>query len=63
MCLILVEYLSVRLFLENIIHDFKAIILAAGLGTRMKSSQPKALHKLSGTPMIPGLLMQSLNHT
>ena len=33
-------------------HDFKAIILAAGLGTRMKSSQPKALHKLSGTPMI-----------
>ena len=33
-------------------HDFKAIILAAGSGTRMKSSQPKALHKLSGTPMI-----------
>ena len=33
-------------------HDFKAIILAAGLGTRMNSSQPKALHKLSGTPMI-----------
>ena len=51
-CLLLVEYLSVRLFLENIMHDFKAIILAAGLGTRMKSSQPKALHKLSGTPMI-----------
>ncbi|MDC0035178.1 bifunctional UDP-N-acetylglucosamine diphosphorylase/glucosamine-1-phosphate N-acetyltransferase GlmU [Chloroflexi bacterium] len=32
--------------------DFKGIILAAGAGTRMKSSLPKALHKLSGRPII-----------
>lgn len=37
-------------------HDFKAIILAAGSGTRMKSSHPKALHKLSGTPMITWII-------
>jgi len=33
-------------------HNFKAIILAGGSGTRMKSRLPKPLHKLSGTPMI-----------
>ena len=36
----------------NMIPDFKAIILAAGAGTRMKSSLPKVLHKLSGKPMV-----------
>jgi bifunctional UDP-N-acetylglucosamine pyrophosphorylase / glucosamine-1-phosphate N-acetyltransferase len=30
----------------------RVIILAAGLGTRMKSSQPKMLHTLCGRPMI-----------
>ncbi|HAT22668.1 MAG TPA: hypothetical protein DCS57_07625, partial [Dehalococcoidia bacterium] len=39
--------------------DFKAIILAAGPGTRMKSSLPKVLHKLSGKPMI-ALVMDSI---
>ncbi len=33
-----------------------AVILAAGLGTRMKSALPKVLHPLAGRPMINHLL-------
>ncbi len=33
-----------------------AIILAAGLGTRMRSSQPKAMQKLAGRPMLRHLI-------
>ena len=33
-----------------------AIILAAGLGTRMKSARPKVLHPVAGRPMINHLL-------
>lgn len=33
-----------------------AVILAAGLGTRMRSSLPKALHPLGGRPMIMHLI-------
>ncbi|WP_158744371.1 bifunctional UDP-N-acetylglucosamine diphosphorylase/glucosamine-1-phosphate N-acetyltransferase GlmU [Acidisphaera sp. L21] len=33
-----------------------AILLAAGLGTRMKSSLPKALHPIAGRPMLRHLL-------
>ncbi len=33
-----------------------AIILAAGLGTRMKSSLPKTMHRLAGRPMLRHLL-------
>lgn len=29
-----------------------AIVLAAGLGTRMKSTQPKVMHHLAGRPMV-----------
>ncbi len=36
--------------------DATAILLAAGLGTRMRSSLPKALHKLAGRPMLQHLL-------
>ncbi len=37
-----------------------AIVLAAGLGTRMKSDLPKVLHPIAGRPMIRHLL-ESLN--
>jgi bifunctional UDP-N-acetylglucosamine pyrophosphorylase/glucosamine-1-phosphate N-acetyltransferase len=32
--------------------NFSAVILAAGAGTRMRSSLPKVIHKLSGEPLI-----------
>ena len=32
------------------------IVLAAGLGTRMKSKMPKVLHHLAGRPMINYLM-------
>ena len=40
-----------------------AVVLAAGQGTRMKSSLPKVLHKVAGRPMINHLLatVDSLN--
>jgi len=37
-------------------QNITAIILAAGQGTRMKSSQPKVLHQILGRPMIAYLL-------
>jgi bifunctional UDP-N-acetylglucosamine pyrophosphorylase/glucosamine-1-phosphate N-acetyltransferase len=36
--------------------DVTAIILAAGLGTRMRSALPKALHPIAGRPMLGHLL-------
>ena len=32
--------------------SIRAVILAAGMGTRMRSKQPKVLHSLMGSPMI-----------
>ena len=33
-----------------------AVLLAAGLGTRMKSALPKALHPIAGRPMLQHLI-------
>jgi bifunctional UDP-N-acetylglucosamine pyrophosphorylase/glucosamine-1-phosphate N-acetyltransferase len=35
---------------------FQAVILAAGQGTRMKSSLPKVLHRVAGKPMVDHVL-------
>jgi len=40
--------------MEN--YNITAIVLAAGQGTRMKSSKPKVLHEILGRPMIAYLL-------
>ena len=32
--------------------DLHVVILAAGKGTRMKSSRPKVLHRVAGKPMV-----------
>jgi bifunctional UDP-N-acetylglucosamine pyrophosphorylase/glucosamine-1-phosphate N-acetyltransferase len=37
-------------------HKFASVILAAGQGTRMRSSMPKVLHRLAGQPMIAHVL-------
>ena len=37
-------------------YNLTAVILAAGLGTRMKSKLPKVLHKITGVPMINHVL-------
>ena len=38
---------------KNVGHtNTTAIILAAGLGSRMKSQKPKVMHEIGGLPMI-----------
>lgn len=41
---------------NNLSKTVSIIILAAGLGTRMKSNTAKVLHKISGKPMISHVL-------
>ena len=36
--------------------DLKIVILAAGVGSRMKSKKPKVLHELAGRPLISWLI-------
>ena len=38
---------------ESAVH---VVVLAAGKGTRMKSSLPKVLHKVNGRPMLSHVL-------
>jgi bifunctional UDP-N-acetylglucosamine pyrophosphorylase/glucosamine-1-phosphate N-acetyltransferase len=38
------------------VTDLHIVILAAGKGTRMKSSQPKVLHRVAGQPMVDYVL-------
>ncbi|NDV92500.1 UDP-N-acetylglucosamine diphosphorylase/glucosamine-1-phosphate N-acetyltransferase [Alteromonas sp. 345S023] len=42
---------------------FSVVVLAAGKGTRMKSSLPKVLHKVAGEPMVQRIIntVESLN--
>jgi bifunctional UDP-N-acetylglucosamine pyrophosphorylase/glucosamine-1-phosphate N-acetyltransferase len=42
--------------MEMLTDKITAVILAAGQGTRMKSSHPKVLHQILGRPMIAYLL-------
>ena len=42
--------------MEKLTDKITAIVLAAGQGTRMKSSRPKVLHEILGRPMIAYLL-------
>ena len=37
-------------------RPLSAVVLAAGEGTRMRSSRPKPLHRLCGRPMILHIL-------
>jgi bifunctional UDP-N-acetylglucosamine pyrophosphorylase/glucosamine-1-phosphate N-acetyltransferase len=53
------------LFLDSFAHMLKCmignteiVVLAAGLGTRMKSQLPKVLHRVCGQPMLALLLEQ-----
>ena len=41
--------------------NFKAIILAAGKGTRMKSKYPKVVHKVCGKEMVNHVIMFQKN--
>jgi bifunctional UDP-N-acetylglucosamine pyrophosphorylase/glucosamine-1-phosphate N-acetyltransferase len=36
--------------------DIQVVVLAAGMGTRMKSAQPKVLHRAAGFPLIEHVL-------
>jgi UDP-N-acetylglucosamine diphosphorylase/glucosamine-1-phosphate N-acetyltransferase len=44
---------------DNKIENVSIIILAAGLGTRMKSNMAKVLHKITGKPMISHVLVSA----
>jgi len=38
--------------MRTVIDNVAAVILAAGMGTRMKSKKAKVLHEIIGRPMV-----------
>ncbi len=47
---------QVRILTGQFMSDIRAIILAAGRGTRMRSVVPKVLHKIAGRPVLDYVL-------
>jgi bifunctional UDP-N-acetylglucosamine pyrophosphorylase / glucosamine-1-phosphate N-acetyltransferase len=41
---------------SDVHDDLHVVVLAAGMGTRLKSARPKVLHRVAGTPMIAHVL-------
>src|ERR1700751_2793493 len=39
-----------------VMSAFRAVVLAAGQGTRMKSARPKVLHTIAGLPLVSHVL-------
>lgn len=42
--------------MPDVHDDVHIVVLAAGMGTRIKSARPKVLHRVAGTPMIAHVL-------
>ena len=42
--------------MPDVHDDVHIVVLAAGMGTRMKSTRPKVLHRVAGAPMIAHVL-------
>ena len=42
--------------MPDVHHDVHIVVLAAGMGTRIKSTRAKVLHRVAGTPMISHVL-------
>jgi bifunctional UDP-N-acetylglucosamine pyrophosphorylase/glucosamine-1-phosphate N-acetyltransferase len=42
--------------MPDVHDDVHIVVLAAGMGTRIKSARPKVLHRVAGTPMIAQVL-------
>lgn len=49
-------YRSQTMTASSLSRPATAVLLAAGLGTRMKSSRPKAMQRLAGRPMLAHLI-------
>ena len=46
--------------MTNSAENIRAIVLAAGKGTRMKSKKPKVLHEIFSKPLL-GWVLRALN--